>query len=324
MKQIFLKRFHLFFFLVVYTVTCTANSITKDDSSGNYIVIYQGTDNGGQPVVHTVTFVPATKINPLVKSEYSFAGKTRIKYKYTVRNKAGAEQKITGLHFEGVKVNQQDMIAPPGWHPVSAKISSLEHSTGWLAVAAQTSDKKIAEPGISPGKTEKKFGFIAEYLPGILLLKLKGEAPILEFPDEGPTGDLAQELARLESNNYVSVPIAAPLIYMRSSNTQIIKKLKSQLEALISYDYLSKDLGNELAASLGIAKNAVESTDTGSALSALKQAVHLLENEHEDTEENEGERKEKDVEDEVRSKVNKKAAQVLKFNLKYLIAQFEK
>lgn len=273
--------------------------------------------------------MPATKIIPLVKPDYTFDNENLIKYKYKVRNVTDTEQSITGFHFEGVNVGSGVMAAPSGWFAISAKISSSSYSTGWLAVGKESvsedksDDKDDSEIGILPGKTEGGFGFSVKFLPGVLNFKLSGSAPILAFPDEGPTGEIGKQLEKLERVNSVGVPVAAPLISIQSTNSQIIEMLNSHLVDLNNEGYLSQELKNSLSDLLVIAKNSIDLDDIRSAKTALENALHLLKKEQKGLEESEWSMKDKKSVTGVRPEILKLAARALKFHIKYVIDQLE-
>lgn len=76
-------------------------SILFDPTTGNYLIRYWNPEID-PPGLETTTFVPATKIDPAVRSRFENTEKGDIAYRYTVINSTQGKQILGHIFFEPI------------------------------------------------------------------------------------------------------------------------------------------------------------------------------------------------------------------------------
>jgi len=289
------------------------------DSNGDYIFTYEGY-RGWQKV----KWVPATKISPSVKGHVrSVEGKPdNLSYRYTLRNGKDSRQFLHGMRLSASNVRSTDPIKPSGWTGdiTLDRAAGSGFIVGW---SFWTGDGPW-EGGIKPGAAIGGFGFDSKDLPGIGTIALWGASPPGQsFPDEGPSeGLFRDEILRIHDNDFVTRLAAVPRIAVPSpfDAAVVLTGLQKHIKTdMTSMQLIDPTLHSLIDRGLSQAIAAVQGGNTPSLLHEIKNLRQLLKQEHADVDkDDEGDRNDDDKEKKTKPRVDKLAARVLDFDLKYV------
>ena len=212
----------------------TGERLELDPASGNYRIAYflPGDPRGRGAALHHGVYVPATKIDPVVESEFIYRAEQReVGYRYRIRNGTHARQALVSVSLE--PVSEISALALPPTHGEvlpAERIAQLEGTAATaLASPASWSGTVRTSPagglridwryaagrpgqGLAPGRTQEGFGVPADDLPGIALARLSGAAPAPEFAGAWPDGDVGDRLSYLTMHDYITRPVAVPAV----------------------------------------------------------------------------------------------------------------
>ena len=290
------------------------------DSNGDYVFTYEGY-RGWQKV----KWVPATKINPAVRGIIRpVTGKSdNLSYNYTVRNGKDSRQFLVGLNFLASNVLSSDARSPDGWSGGAV----LDHAAGAGFIVGWFFRRYGGpwEAGIKPGTAVNGFGFDSKDLPGVGKVELGGAVPGGQsFPDEGPNEDspILSEFNRILDNDFVTRLAAVPRIAVPTPFDAVAvlvgiqKHIKTDMTSMQLIDpvllaLIDRGLTQAIAAAQG--------GNTPSLLHEIKDLRQLLKQEHADMDkDDDGDRDNDDKEKKTKSRIDKLAARVLDFDLKYV------
>ncbi len=100
--------------LSVHTLSMGSEGIELNPQTGDYTVRYK---SGYSGKMHEVIFVPATKIDPILKSKFKYAEHNNvIIYEYKIRNNVKSQQNLDMLLTHVSSVKTASLTIPKGWH----------------------------------------------------------------------------------------------------------------------------------------------------------------------------------------------------------------
>jgi hypothetical protein len=309
-------------FLLILTVAFPAlaqqESIVIDPATGDYTITYQGLDLEGNPKWHQVVYVPATKIEPEVKSKFRVSDKRGFTYSYKIRNHSRSKQAIRGFRGLASHADSGSQITPQDWDGnILPDFDSAGQESGYrVNWSFDTSG------GLAPGRSQGGFSFESLHLPGVGIARLTGAVNALNgFPDEGPGDDnpIYPEYRKFMRNDFVSRFVAVPKIPVPTpfDAAMVLGGIQKHIkDDLLGMKLIDPVLASQLDRSLQAALDAAKINNTAAVRSNLKEARRLLKKEHEDVDSED----DKDDANETRKSVliDRLAAKVLDFDLKYV------
>lgn len=282
---------------------------------GNYVVTYKDSSDSYNEVV----LVPATKIEPKIKSKFkkSESGGA-IFYRYDVSNGRTAKQNIIALRTAVTNVNAGSPIAPAEWKGLVSPMSgNAKLHLSWNYWTSK-------EPrGIKPGRTMDGFALESFDLPGVAVMETAGERPTTEWLGEYPQGAIGDQVAQIEKKNFIerwaavpTIPVATPF-----SAATVIAALQQHADKdLLSMKLIDASLIGQMDRLFMAAIEAAKIDNEIALKSNLNDIRRLLKKEHGDLES-------EDRDDEkVKANTNapvidKLAARVLDFDVRYVLGR---
>lgn len=307
-------------FLVCSAPKAQEEAIVLDPSTGNYIISYRGLDldTGAEPW-RRVVFVPATKIDPVAKSRFKLTDQKLVAYHYKVKNESTSQQALLGFFALVSQANRTSQAVPQGWFgSVVPDRNTTDIRLDWSYSRQQAGD------GLKPGASQAGFWVESSDLPGVGMMRLRGATPTLGFPDEGPDQALADKLYELRRPDNNSVPrlAAIPRIPNPTPFNAVVvlggiqKHVKDDMASMQLIDpallaLIDRGLTQAIAAAQG--------GNTPSLLHEIKSLRQLLKQEHADVDkDDDSDRDDDDKEKKTRFRIDRLAARVLDFDLKYV------
>ncbi len=306
-------------FLVCSAPKAQEEAIVLDPSTRNYIISYRGfdLDTGAEPW-RRVVFVPATKIDPVAKSRFKLTNQGLVAYHYKIKNASTSQQALSGFRALVSQANRTSQAVPQGWRgSVVPDRNTANMRLNWSYSRQQAGD------GLRPGASQSGFWVESSDLPGVGMLRLRGAAPTLAFPDEGPDQELSDKLDELSSPDNDSVPhlAAVPRIPNPTSFNAVVvlggvqKHVKDDMASMQLIDpallaLVDRGLTQAIAAAQG--------GNTPSLLHEIKSLRKLLKQEHADVDKDDDDRDDDDKSKTAKLQIDKLAARVLDFDLKYV------
>lgn len=323
-------------------------SIVLDPATGNYTITYRGDPNSTE--LSQTVFVPSTKIDPAIRSSFRMGERDVIVYRYTVSNGATAKQAILGFRLDQI-INpvvgelpfphrSTDMVAfnaydaalkvaiasPAGW---DGDITRFHPDTN-----GENLDRVSWRPntgGIQAGHTLTGFGFSSLDLPGIGPSQTDCLSDVFGFPDEGPVEDSAvlAELNRLRDNDFITRPAAVPTIAVPTPFDAVVtlERIQTQMHTWIGKQLLDATFSAQLDRSFQSAISAYRLSQPKVGKQEIQAMRELIEKEQPDAdrEDDKGDRGEKgdDNDKTERALIDKLAARVLDFDLKYVTRRMD-
>jgi len=320
-------------------------SIVRDPATGNYAITYRGDPNNTE--LSRTTFVPATKIDPSIRSRFRLGERGIITYRYTVSNGATAKQAIIGVVLEQIvnpilaeipepsvlknatlaefdaytAAEAAALASPIGW---DGHINRRIPNVNWLPKFAN-----FANGGIHAGGTVSGFGFNSLDLPGMGPSRMAGVGDILNFPDDGPLDDsvIVAELDRLRDNDFIARNAAVPMIAVPSpfDAAVLLDRIRTQVDTWSGKQLLDPAYAVQLDRYMVAAANAYRGNQPKIGKEHIESVRKLLEHEHRfldhDDEDNDDTAEHKAA---TRLAIDRLAARVLDFDLRYVLKRIEK
>jgi hypothetical protein len=326
-------------------------SIVFDSKTGNYIITYLGYDDTGESDKPTISrqtiFVPATKIDPVIQSAFKLSHNGVISYSYRVRNGSKARQPLNMFLFDPVTdiassiplpKREQDVDPNTIEQYLAASAAALVSPDGWMGQATASSvgglrigwvniNTTLPVSGIPSGSERGGFGFSSIDIPGIGNTQLQGEAPVRGFADEGPTGEIADQLEKLTQNDYVTRVAAVPAIAVPVpfDAAVLLERIRTQVATWPSKQLLDPAFLKQIDRYLVAAADAYRLNQPKAAKEHIDTLRRLLERDHKyldhDDEDNEDTPEHKHA---TRLTIDRLAARVLDFDLRYVLKRVER
>ncbi len=253
----------------VHTSSAFADSregIILDPASGNYTVNYCSPDElPGACELQTVTFEPATKISPLLKSHFFLdTSKWTINYQYRIRNKAVSRQPVIQLVLDPVTdVRSATPLprtlaqTPTDFQALRTQLSTAGTALGTPAqwrgsVYVSTSppavrvvwtykDLSKSQAGLAPGQVQIGYTYSSSHLPGIIAAQLSGKVTTIpSFDDDGPVGSIGAQLEAIEQHDYVTRYAAVPAVAIPVpfDRAELLRRIETQAQSWVSLKIL--------------------------------------------------------------------------------------
>lgn len=292
-----------------------AQRIVQISQTGEYIIDYIGNDG----TLRSVRWMPTTNINVTVHSKFKKIS-DGIKHNYTIKNHKSSKQPVSGFRVLTRIGAKKNVSGPEGWR--SSVIKNYDDPA--VGIWADWSGK--SGRGVSPGKTQSGFEIVATELPGVGIARIIGAMSLLVYPDEGPQGALinfmedggflkkaSEGVSRLTALPRISVPTPFDPAVVLGNIQQHVKA------DMVSMQLIDPALLTLIDRSLTQAIAAAQSGNMQSLLHEIKNLRKLLKQEHADVDkDDDGDRNDEDKEMNNKSPIDKLAARVLDFDLKYV------
>jgi len=308
------------FFTVSSAPSAQEGTIVLDPNTGNYILTYRGHeyDTGAEPL-RRVIFVPATKIAPAVKSKFKLKDLDLVAYHYKIRNESTSQQALSGFFANASQANETSQVTPQNWRgSVNPNYSVTSVRLSW------SYRRQLAGDGLKPGSSQAGFWIESSDLPGIGVMRLRGATPTLAFPDEGPDQGLTDKLDDLTHPDNNSVPrlAAVPRVSLPTpfNAAVVLGSIQQHVDAdMVSMQLIDPALLVLIDRGLTQAIAAAQGGNTPSLLHEIKKLRQLLKQEHADVDkDDDSDWDDHDKEKKTKPRIDKLAARVLDFDLKYV------
>lgn len=336
--------------MALFAVTCAdaypGENIALDPITGNYIITYwddstedyQG--NPTQPEFVQTTFVPATKIDPTIKSRFRMRG-DNVNYNYSLSNGKTARQAIVSIYLEhvGRVAHEQDVLVNTATDSelesaIFANMSSLDSPEEWhgniIRVVSRIvwSTDNRDNDGVRAGRSLSGFGLYSPVLPGISEASLKGEGGIFGYGGAGPDldSDIAKQIQALRDNDFILRNVAAPTVVVPTpfDAALLMDRIRAEMLSWTGKQFLDTTFANQLDRYLSSATEAYRHNQPKAAKEHIEAVRKMLEREHKllDHDDEDGE---DSVEHKAatRNTIDRLAARVLDFDLKYVLKRTE-
>jgi hypothetical protein len=322
-------------------------SIDFDPRTGDYMINYMGWSADGTPVMQHVRFVPATKIEPTVKSRFALGRDGAITYSYSIVSGAKSRQPLTSMVFDPVSSIKASMSLPKTWKEHDRKLmravstaskSALLTPSGWDGDInpSDVGGHRISwiflnlvtnNDGLQPGQSQGGFGFASLDLPGMGVAELDGNSPTIGFPDEGPDGEISNQHQKLLQNDFVTRPAVIPTITDPNpfDAAVLLDSIRTQVATWPSKKLLDPAFAAQLDRYMAAAADAYRHNQPKAGKEHIESLRKLLEHEHRfldhDDEDNDDTAEHKTA---TRLTIDRLAARVLDFDLRYVLKRMEK
>lgn len=343
-----LNKLSLLIGLVIVLAATYANaypgeSITLDSASGNYTITYwddsteDARGNPTQPELVETIFVPATKIIPIIKSKFRLRGDELVVYSYNISNGAAAKQSIIGISLEQVGRILKEQNIPFNMgnqseleNAIFANMSALDSPENWSGYIRREQTMigwgadELELDGIRAGRSKSGFGFLSLALPGVSEARVWGLGVIFGYGGAGPAEDSAirDELARLQENDFVRRTAAGPTIAVPTpfNASVLLGRIQSHMHTWIASGLLDATFSSQLDRYFHAAIDAYNHNQAKAGKEHIKSLRKMLKREHEDSDHDEDEKtEEKNERKSTRLSIDRLAARVLDFDLKYVL-----
>jgi len=324
-----------------YALAYPGEGIVLDPVTGNYTITYRGDPNSTE--LSQTLFVPATKIDPTIRSSFRMGEKGVIVYRYAVSNGTTAKQGIVGVVLDQVVdpiVGELPFPSPPNetkaaYDAYSAALkAAIASPAGWHGNVHRDDNRIYWVPnspmrnGVIPaGRTLTGFGFSSLDLPGVGPSQMDGMGEVFSFSDEGPVEDSAvlDELNRLRDNDFITLAAAVPMIAVPApfDAAVLLERIQTQMHTWIAMQLIDPAFSAQLDRTFQSAISAYRLNQPKVGKKHVQTMRELIKKEHADADREDGndERGEKSYHDDKdkHTMIDKLAARVLDFDLKYVM-----
>jgi hypothetical protein len=333
--------------IALYAHAFPGESIVRDPVTGNYTITYVGDAKAN--TLSQTTFVPSTKIAPAIRTSFRLGERSVIMYRYTVFNGATAKQSIVSVVLEQIvnpilgeipkpsvfqHITQADLDAY-----VAAETAALASPAGWDGSINRDISNIDWSPktatfntgGIHPGQTLSGFGFNSLDLPGMgpsWMAGRVGEDEILGFPDEGPVKKSAvlAELNQLRDNDFIRRNAAVPSIAVPDpfDAAVLLDRIRTHMATWSGKQLVDPAFAAQLDRYLVAAADAYRLNNAKAGREHIETLRKMLAKEHHNMDHDDEDSD--DAEErkaQTRFTVDRLAARVLDFDLRYVLKRTE-
>jgi len=336
-------------------------SIVFDPATGNYLITYRATvkrvagSKVNPTVFRQITFIPATKINPTIKSNLKHEENGIIHYGYSLISGRDSQQVIIGILIDpvsSVTTTLPDIHLNVPAESAAIDLTAIEKTTIDMLNAAKQfdtphlwqatmTDSKGSTSfrigwyydsdigGLTPGG-KADFGFNSRDLPGIIQARVDGFAPdSQEIPGEetlnANDGGFGQQYTELvDKKNFVPRNVAVPTIVVPTpfDAAVLLDRIQTQMHTWIGMQLLDATFSSQLDRYFQSAISAYRLNQPKVGKQHIETLRKMLKKEHEDLgrdEEHESEKSQEKNDDKKSAMIDRLAAQVLDFDLKYVL-----
>ncbi len=327
-------------------------NIVRDPATGDYVITYWNTEME-PPGLETTTFISATKIVPAIRSRFSLNRDGIIVYRYSASNGALSKQVLVHIILDpvesvigarnnrGMKIktvaekaaymatldaNDAAITSSPGWKG-SVNFGANERTDNSVRVGWRASIEHST--GLKPGSAIQGFGYSSNALPGIITAEMSGDSPVHMWSGEGPPEDSAitQQLNEIEAHDFVSRNAAGPAIEVSTpfDAAILLDRVRAHVATWPGKQLLDPAYAAQLDRSMVAAANAFRNNQPKVGREHIESLRKLLEHEHRfldhDDEDNDDTPEHKAA---TRLTIDRLAARVLDFDLRYVLKRMEK
>jgi hypothetical protein len=320
--------------------------IVFNPASGNYIITYEAEDELRPRGMYQTIYVPPNKINPVLRSKFKLTPNGDVAYRYMLKNGKDSQQNLISLGIlvtsaKGATIStiapkyretqtpaetalalSQDarkvvVDTPPGW---DGGASPNFHGTG-LNVGWSYWDEKVT--GLPPGKSQGGFGYESADLPGIGLAGMRGRTPILAFAGYGPSQEISEQLNEIrKKTSGVTRPAAVPMFFVATpfNAAALLERLQHHAKVdLVKFQLIDPAFAASFDPWFTAAIDAAKRGNPEGVRYQIKELRRLLKQEHHDADkEDESDETEDEQKNKPKARIDKLAARVLDFDLKYI------
>jgi hypothetical protein len=329
-----------------YAHAYPGESIVRDPATGNYTITYVG-DSPTQ--LSQTIFVPSTKIVPTIRSSFRMGERGVIMYRYTVSNGTSAKQAIVGVVLDQIanpivgEPVEPDVAATQATFNAyyAAEKAAIASPVDWIGsiirIRSDNLDRLAWRPkggtlrtnGIQAGRTLSGFGFNSLDLPGVGPSQMDGMGEVLGFPDDGPVGDSAvlAQMEQLRDNDFIARNAAVPTISVPVpfDVAVLLDRIRTHVDTWPGKQLLDPAYAAQLDRYMVAAANAYRLNQPKAGRENIESVRRLLEHEHRfldhDDEDNDDTAEHKAA---TRLTIDRLAARVLDFDLRYVLKRMEK
>jgi hypothetical protein len=216
--------------------------------------------------------------------------------------------------------NEKQLVAE-----LNAGLRALSIPTAWkgFVMPSHEGGLRIAyfnTDGIKPGKSQRGFGFSSADLPGIGVARFSGKTGSrFGVEDEGPQGEIADQLEQLQHSDFVPRYAAVPAINISNpfNAATVLRSVQQQTQTWVGMQLLDPALSSQLDRLFQVAIDAAGRNDSKRVHAYLAEIRKLIRNEHQDLESERDDDKD-DNTGKRRVLIARLAAQVLDFDIKYI------
>lgn len=328
-------------------------SIVRDPNTGDYIITYANAVGR----LKQSRFVPSTKIDPTLRSRFE-SQQGVIRYRYAIWNGSSSKQPLIGLTFDPVSSLWTRIALPrTGQEQTQAYIQNAANPTqlmqmvvdstrivetprGWSCNVMPAGETEWAgyrvacsfddldenkRNGLQAGDTISGFSFYSMDLPGVGAAQLEGFGDMGPgFADEGPDGEISDQLEVLQKNDFVPRNAAAPMIAVPTpfDPAVTLERIQAHTHTWIAKQLLDPALSAQLDRYFQSAISAYRLNQPKAGKKHIQTMRELIKKEHADAdrEDDKDDRDEKadDRDKNKRALIDKLAARILDFDLKYV------
>jgi len=345
-----LKQIAVIILFSTVSTFASANDGIVKDTDGNFMITYS--ERISHSTFHML-FIPATKIDPSVRSSWKLEDNA-IGYRYKVRNGGLSKQYLHLLMIEPVS----SLISTPAILPkpidrlayidtlFDAARNSLRGPKSWgtdiidipsgfrLAWSISSENPDVPS-GFPPGTGSDDFGYRSHDLPGLAIMRLRG--CVIYPPDIDtkydtdemldPSLEVAKQFHALENNDFVPRNAAVPTIAvpMPFDATILLENIRAHVATWPGKQLLNPSYAAQLDRYIVAAADAYRHNQFKAGKEHIESLRRLLEHEHKyldhDDEDNDDTAEHKAA---TRLTIDRLAARVLDFDLRYVLKRTEK
>jgi hypothetical protein len=341
-----LVRYVLFLALLLAPVISQGlpgESIVLAPNTGNYTITYFGIDpeTGKRDALHSATFEPATKIKPEVVSKMKLKEGWIVAYGYKLHSHADSAQPVIKLQFDlsaGLVttdiLEQEGTIIPynstvPNWGEASYPMNLPR---GWNGRAARLASGLLRvsmsslRNSLPAGEALNGYEFYSRDIPSIGIAKVQGDSSVLTLPDEGPVGEVGDQLEQLVQNDFVSRPAAIPAIAVPTpfDASILLDRIRTEMNGWPAKQQLDPAYAAQLDRHMVAAADAYRLSNAKAGKEHIKTIRKMLAKEHHNLDhDNEGDEDTEEHKAATRFTIDRLAARVLDFDLRYVLKRME-
>lgn len=324
-------------------------SIVLDPNTGDYHITYFGDGSPGNKKnkpLRQVIFVPATKTNPVVDSTFRLRGIDVVAYSFRVKNSSTSKQPLATFIIDPIsdiatsaplpnrsqmndisaieqfdKIGRAALISPRNWYASIDISDDVGLRIGW-----SIDSLNIPNSGLIAGSSQEGFGFSSKDIPGIGIAQFRGRTPVFGYVDEGPDGEISDQLENLRKKNYVTRNAAIPTIAVPApfDAAVLLDRIRTHVDTWPGKQLVDPTFAAQLDRYLVAAANAFRLNQSKAGKEQIETLRKLLEHEHKfldhDDEDHEDTSEHKAA---TRLTIDRLAARVLDFDLRYVLKRME-
>ena len=328
--------------------------IARDPVTGNYTATFFVEGEDGKDWLETGDFETATKIDPTVRSTFKHAEGWSIRYAYTIKNGSAAKQAINHFDLYGLPIYMVLLNSTPLTGSGNVVLMELLDSSllvpnskwsgsggrdgqalniGWLCKGWDPATKSHnTAVGIQPGETASGFGYASPDLPGVFMAQLLGNTSYhqFDFSGSGPSyekSDIARQMDEVVGKDFIPRNVAAPLIIVPSQFDAaiVLDRIRTHVATWPAKQLVDSVFASQLDRYLGAAAESFRLNQPKAGRQHIESLRKLLDHEHKyldhDDEDNDDTPEHKAA---TRLTIDRLAARVLDFDLRYVLKRMEK